>query len=310
MSYLRAVTPLNIAEEKEKFFATSNYSPQFIYAWDEESMQAYKKAAPRMSRLFDALVNQDTAAMLNEASTLFDVAFRPQDRILAEALTKDTPPTTNGTAAEFATAIERKLAEFGIDYRVEVVDRHGFQCRPDHKVRVARVSKYLHFQFLSVEGAAKHELVHIIRAVNGKHNGIVPAPDYLPAEEGLASLMQDDLFAQPSGSAYQHALEYLAADLSRTAGFRDVYDFLIEHGCDPQNAWLRGIRQKFGVRDTSQPGGLVKSGMYFYHEQLLRELPQDQLLRLFVGKIPQSALQNYPRYEGVVPREQLLTLLG
>ena len=132
--------------------------------------------------------------------------------------------------------------------------------------------------------------------------------DYLPTEEGLGILIQDKLLRSPSASSFQHALEYLAANLSRTASFREVYQFLRDHGCDAENAWLRGIRQKFGIRDTSQPGGLMKSGMYFYHERLLQSLTEEELMRLFVGKISLARLEKYGVYNGVVPEEKVLSL--
>jgi len=308
MTYLKLITPTNIAEEKEKFFSSQTYSPQFEYRWDDAFIAKCKIAKPELAELADALVNQDWPAIERAAKAYFDVRFRPEDISFAESLIQEIPKASNGTAEQLAPLIEAKLRDFGIDYAVEIVDKHGFQCRPDHKAKILRISKYLHLQFYSVEGVANHELVHIIRAVNGVHNGIAPEPDYLPTEEGLGILIQDNLLRQPSASAFQHALEYLAANLSRTASFREVYQFLLSHGCDAENAWLRGIRQKFGFRDTSQPGGLMKSGMYFYHERLLQPLTEDELVRLFVGKIPLARLKEYKAYTGVVPREKILQL--
>jgi len=305
MTYLKLITPTNIAEEKEKFFNSKTYSPQLEYKWDAERIKQYKTAKPELAPLIDALVAQDKTAMEKAASIYFDVTFRAQDISCAEGLIQEVPQASNGTAEELAPLLEQKLQELGIDYGVEIVDKHGFQCRPDHKAKVVRISQYLHLQFYSTEGVANHELVHIIRAVNGVYNGIIPTLDYLPTEEGLGILIQDGLLRSPSPSAFQHALEYLAAHLSRTAGFREVYAFLREHGADAENAWLRGIRQKFGLRDTSRPGGLMKSGMYFYHEQLLHELDEQALVRLFVGKIPLAQLPMYQKYTGVVPQEKI-----
>lgn len=205
--------------------------------------------------------------------------------------------------------MRRKLSDLNIDYTVKIVDEHGFQGRPDHEKHVLKLSKYLHLQFLTLDGITNHELVHIIRAVNGQYNNIPISEDYLPTEEGLACLVQDNFLTEPTPSSFQHALEYLAADLSRTASFREVYNFLIQHGSDPENAWLRGVRQKFGLRDTSKPGGLVKSGMYFYHENILRKLNKDKLLRLFVGKIALSELNQYPKYTGIIPADSIINKL-
>lgn len=308
MAYLKLTTPTNIAEEEKKFFSQTDYSPQFTYQWDETSVARCKQSYPRVANLLDAVLRQDASDIAEEAKQFFDIAFRPADIALAKQMITATPRVSNDTADDYAAVLRRKLADLNIDYRVEIVDKHGFQGRPDHAEHVMRISKYLHLQFYSAEDAANHELVHIIRAVNGTSNGIAVSAAYLPTEEGLACLVQDKLLLQPSAPSFQHALEYTAAELSQRAGFREVYQLLIDHGCDTRNAWLRAIRQKFGLCDTSQPGGLAKSGMYFYHEQLLRELTKDELIRLFVGKIPDSDLHKYPIYTGQVPQEAIETL--
>lgn len=306
MSYLKLITPTNLSTEKERFFSEENYSPQLEYNWDNRTIDQFLRSTPNGRELVNALLSQNGNAITSAAAKFFDVKFRPTDLAFAKSLITTTPSPLNGTADEYATLMRQKLAKLGIDYKVEIVDEHGFQGRPNHKKHVLKLSKYLHLQFLTLDGITNHELVHIIRAVNGESNHIPTSNDYLPTEEGLACLIQDKLLTPPTSSSFQHALEYLAAHLSQTASFREIYDFLITHGNDPENAWLRGIRQKFGLHDTSQPGGLVKSGMYFYHENLLHSLSEDKLLRLFVGKISLAELPDYPEYTGKIPREAII----
>lgn len=300
MSYLKLITPTNLAAEKERFFSEENYSPQLEYNWDAEIIDKFLESTPAGRELVDALLSQDGIFITQAASRFFDVKFRPADIEFAKDLITTIPPATNGTAKTYAALMRQKLDKLSIDYKVEIVDEHGFQGRPNHKKHILKLSKYLHLQFLTLDGITNHELVHIIRSINGEYNHISTSDDYLPTEEGLACLIQDELLVHPTSSSFQHALEYLAANLSQTAGFREIYNFLIAHGSDPENAWLRGIRQKFGLRDTSRPGGLVKSGMYFYHELLLHHLSQDNLLRLFIGKISLAELPNYPQYIGQI----------
>ncbi len=306
MSYLQLITPTNLATEKERFFSEENYSPQLEYSWDSQTIDSFLRDTPNGRKLVDALLSQNGNDITSAAAKFFDVKFRPADLAFAESLITTTPSPVNGTVNEYATLMRQKLDKLGIDYRVEVVDEHGFQGRPNHKKHVLKLSKYLHLQFLTLDGITNHELVHIVRAVNGEFNHIPISNDYLPTEEGLACLIQDEFLTHPTSSSYQHALEYFAAHLSQTAGFREIYDFLIAHDSDPENAWLRGIRQKFGLRDTSQPGGLVKSGMYFYHESLLYNLSKDELLRLFIGKISLADLPDYLEYTGKIPREVIV----
>lgn len=310
MNYLKLTTPLNIAEEKERFFNSSTYEPQFFYDWGPTKLEEISETNPELVPLRDALLSQDSATITEAGGNFFDVVFRPEDMELARRLIKHKPEESKGGAQEIAAIMTAKLAVLGIDYKVEIVDRHGFKCRPDHRAKILRISAHLHLQFPSAESVANHELVHIIRAVNGTHNGIAKQPGYLPTEEGLACLIQDRLFNESSGSAFLHALEYLAADMSRQAGLRSVYNFLREHGCSAENAWSRSIRYKFGLTDTSQPGGLLNSAMYFYHAQLLKNLNKEELLRLFVGKIRQDQLGNYPVYAGTIPAESIKRLWG
>lgn len=309
MSYLSIITPINLAVEKERFFSSENYSPQLEYDWNNKKLRKFLQTTPEGKSLIKALLSQDGQAITAAASEFFDVKFREDDIKLAKDLIKHVPAASNGNAEAYAKLMRQKLAKLGIDYTVEVVDEHGFQGRPNHKKHILKLSKYLHLQFLSLDGITNHELVHIIRAVNGEYNNIPISGNYLPTEEGLACLLQDEMLTRPTPSSFQHALEYLAAHLSQTVGFREIYNFLIDHGSDPENAWLRGIRQKYGLRDTSRPGGLVKSGIYFYHENLLRCLSQDELLRLFVGKIAVSELSKYHEYRGKIARDEIISLI-
>jgi hypothetical protein len=165
-------------------------------------------------------------------------------------------------------------------------------------------------EFYSVEGLVNHELVHIIRAVNGKYNHIQPQIGYLATDEGLASLVQDKMLDCVTTSSFQHALEYLAAQVASENGFIEVFKFLKVHGCSGESAWLRGIRQKYGICDTSMAGSLLKSGMSFYYELLLKQFTSEELIRLFVGKIPTTMLSEYPKYVGQIAEDKVRSLLN
>lgn len=305
MDYLKLTTPLNIDTEKKQFFASDTYEPQFTYAWESSSLEQLDTFRPELIQLRDALLSQDVQAVTNAGARFFAVRFRAEDMQRAQELVRYTPQESAEGVQELVTELTTHLRELDIDYRVEIVDRHGFKCRPDHQAKVVRVSAHLHLQFPSARSVARHELVHIIRAINGTYNAIPKQSGYLPTEEGLACLVQDKLLREPSGSSFQHAVEYLAANLSQQAGLRAIYTFLRNHGCSAENAWSRAIRAKFGLIDTAQPGGLLRGAMYFYHAQLLKGFTEDELLRLFVAKIPQTQLDQYPVYTGLVAPEQI-----
>lgn len=309
-AYLRLLTPTNLTEERTRFFSSPNYHPQLEYDWSRETIAACLAENPTIHGLVEALQSQHPATILQVSADFFDVKFRAQDVALAATTIKALPKPVNATPQDVVQALQTALAYLQADYTVLLLDQPGFQCRPNHHDKTISVSKYGNFQFSSVESLVKHELIHVIRAVNGNANGIAPETNYLPTEEGLACLMQDRYTATGAGSLFQHSLEYYASYLSQEHNFQDIYDFLLKCGCSPDVAWQRGIRQKYGLRDTTQPGGILKSAMYLYHEQLLGELDDASLLRLFVGKISQLSLERYPKYEGIIPENVIRQFCG
>lgn len=310
MTYLSIITPTNLAQEKERFFTEPNYEPQLEYDWSDERIQTICAKRPSFAELAHALPTQDANVIERAAMEFFDVQFLPEHIELAKNIVAQGTPDTTTTPDELAAAFERAIEVLDIGYTVEIVDKHGFRARPKHRAKKVTVSKHTATQFMSAECIAVHEMIHCIRAVNGEYNGIKKASNYLPTEEGLACVLQDYYSANGGGALYQHALEYMAAYKSRTASFTEVHDFLVEHGCSKEMAWDRGIRQKFGMKDTGKPGSLCKSGMYFYHMHLLKALPLDSLFRLLVGKISADNLEQYPKYTGVIPLKKIQELLA
>ena len=75
----------------------------------------------------------------------------------------------------------------------------------------------------------------------------------------------------------------------------------MELGFSKELAWQRSVRHKFGFTDTKKPGDIMKPAMYFYHEQKIKALTDDERWRLFMGKIRIEELKDYPEYKGIVP---------
>jgi hypothetical protein len=308
MSYLKLTTPNNIAEEKEKFFSTKDYSPQFIYKWDQIS-EADLTSHPE-KELLQALITQDGNVINTFAENYFGISFTRADIEFAELSLKDTPVKTFVDADLYADLATQQFKKFGIDYTVEIIDKHGFQGRPDHTHKILRLSKYLRPEFYSVDGLVKHEMVHIIRALNGKFNGIDNQEKYLGTEEGLACYVQDDLLRSNQSSIFQHSIEYMSSYIAKDHGFLDVYNFMLSKGCSPESAWLRGIRQKFGIKDTSRAGSLMKSAMQYCYEMKVKNLTRSELARLFVGKIRLDQLSKYPEYSGAIDLNKIEELIN
>ena len=49
----------------------------------------------------------------------------------------------------------------------------------------------------------------------------------------------------------------------------------------------------------------MKPSMYFFHEQNIRSLTDEERLRLLVGKIRKDELEKYSEHKGKLPKEKL-----
>jgi hypothetical protein len=101
-------------------------------------------------------------------------------------------------------------------------------------------------------------------------------------------------------------MEYVATSVGLGGGsLRDIYECFRDFGASDELAWKRASRHKFGFIDTSVGGDIVKPAMYYANEQKVGELSATEKLRLFVGKIASSELDNHPKYKGLWKSEIL-----
>jgi hypothetical protein len=289
------ITPHNILEEKEKFFASSNYNPTFQYRWQQEQVAPIFQS-PLKQQLWKAISVQDHQEITRVAGKLFEVSL--DDQIIKQAShdAVQKGKIAEGSANELAALFTQALQEFEIDYQVKIVNKPGFNVRPKHESRKILISEYVHFEYFSMEAEVHHEMVHIIRSENGRFNAISRNLNYLPTEEGLASWCQDH--TNDDNSFAQHAMEYVATSIAVEGSLRDVYNCFRELGASPELAWKRASRHKFGFVETKKSGDIMKPAMYYYNEQKIANLSKEARLRLFVGKISLNEIPNHPQYVG------------
>lgn len=305
-SILPFTTPVNLEEEQTKFFATAEYNPQFRYEWNPEHIAEVLQYKPHYKPFMDAVVAEDSPRIAEEAHVIFQTPL--DDTILKQAqqyisVQPQLPPLQ--TIEEYEAAFKKAIAFLNLPYTVEISDKAGFKFRPAHRSKKLFISKHGTFSYMTTDSAVKHELTHLIRAVNGEANGIAFSPEYLPTEEGLASYMQDYNGKHGDVSLFQHAAQYTAMAVGQTGSFQDIYKHFRSIGLSEEQSWIKSVRQKYGYTDTSKPGTFVKPAMYFYHAQRIKELSEEERMRLFVGKIAIEELPLYTTYSGFVPRLRL-----
>lgn len=301
---LDLITPTNLLQEKEKFFESTKYNPVFHYVWQDARMEPEFSVRKKYA-LWEAIRDQDYEAIVQTASDLFEVQLSDNDLLYAESCARQKGKIETGSASEYAARMREALNQFGLtDFQIEITNETGFNSRPKHQAKKLIVSSAIHFEYFSMEGGVHHELVHILRYINGKHNRIKRSQRFLPTEEGLASWCQDHT-NDDNGQA-QHAVEYVASYIGVKGSLRDVYNSMIGFGMSQELAWKRACRHKFGFVDTSQLGDILKPAMYFANEMKIDKLSTNERLRLFVGKINQDELPAHPVYAGLWPAEQLI----
>ena len=296
MNLLKIITPLNLHTEREMFFASNLYNPKFQYYWQRNEVNLDSKGDKL--HLVESIQIQDIDSIHKYAKLHFEMDDWDYVDLAIKILSKK-PTQLRGQGSDFMKSeFERVFELFGLsDYTFQIVDKHGFSFRPNCHNKIMEMSKYANFQFFSFKSEVKHEITHILRYENGIHNNILRNDDYLATEEGLATYLQD-LVKIDNHSKYQHAAEYMASKVGMTSSLRDVYDYFISLDFEPELAWQRASRHKFGFIDTSKPGDILKPAMYFSHSRNIAKLSPEEILRLFLGKISLKELKNYDKYKG------------
>lgn len=307
MHFLKLITPTNLASEKAKFFASNNYHPIFEYDWNREKINQWLEKRPKFAPIAQAIINQDNRAISILAKHMFNTDITEELLKKAKNYLQIKPeilPTR--TIEQVENAFNQGFQKAGLtEYRANVVDQYGFNARPNYTTKTVKISKYINLDFFSLDGIVRHEITHVIRYENAATNNIPKSENYLPTEEGLATYFHD--FGSELGelSMFQHASEYVITDIALSRSLREMIEFLIEIGSSKENAWKRAVRHKFGFIDTRQAGDIMKPSMYFFHQQKIANLTDDERLRLLVGKIPLDDLRHYPTYFGRIPLQTL-----
>lgn len=295
-SLIWLTTPLNLAQEKRKFFASPKYNPVFSYCWQTENVKP--KTLKRKAKLFAAILTQNIEEIVSEGQKYFCLQFGRQTLKEAGRVLKTrqipSPKSTRELVKQFSAALEL----FGLDYEIKFSKRGGFAVRPRYSKRQIIINENICLEFGSIEGLVKHEMVHIVRYENTLVNKLGFRKNFLLAEEGLASYIQDYCSPDGSVSLYKHAAEYLASQIALKASLREVYNYLHELGFSPDHAWQRAARHKFGIVDTQEAGSFLKPSIYFENELKIKKLNQHEILKLFSGKIAIDATNEREKYEG------------
>lgn len=251
MIILKQLVPLNLDEEKQKFFSLAGqYDPQFKYESDYsiDELSEYGLPQTTIVNLAERIVAEGMAGQSEEELTAGKGKLLSQSQVTKK--------------------IAQFLAKHELQDRVGVIWSSSFIARTSITPTTIKLKLPCTFREESLLGMLYHEIgTHALRRVNyeqqpwfkkKKKYGFAP---YLRTEEGLAIL--HSLLPTHNKFAYSSALRYLAVAQAQRGSFRALYQFLNHYITNPDKCWRASLRRKLGLADTSLPGGYTKDLVYF-----------------------------------------------
>jgi hypothetical protein len=313
-----SITPLNLESEKEKFFNSDIYNPQFVYKKEtNENEKILKELSrikeildvdPRISSFYVKLINDKKEAndlynsignneKLSELSTKkygtpSDILFNNASLTLRKKLKKYSfvdEKNVNKKMLDSATiknSLRVALDEFGL-FDWKVIDSKNIsknRIRSGVKSREIYVDPDIKRSSFSTKRAIIHEIgTHTLRAYNGFLSGFdalgkANISNYIDTEEGLV-LVNTEKYGYLKYSHFKNiALMTVAIKLGYSLTFRQLYEYLLTH-VKSQDAFKITYRVKRGLTDTSLPGIYGRDVVYFRgFRKVKKEIEKDSSL--------------------------------
>lgn len=292
MSFLDQLTPVNLQEEKRKFFADFSYNPQFVYAELIDQKKLLKHPRP-------------TTELLDLAKKIAEKELEKQseatlEQQLGRVLTHE----------EVTQKAQLFLKMHNLDKQVDIIWSASFVSRATMSLKALKLKTTAEFREKETVGMLYHEIgTHGLRNYNyqrqpwyRKKKQFNLYGEYLETEEGLAVV--HSLMPVENKLLTKCAVRYLASDKTLTLSFSQLWQFLESYIDDEEERWTAVVRQKRGITDTAQPGAYMKDAVYFSGAILmLRWLKQNdfRLEELYLGKISVNDLETVVQIQGNLP---------
>lgn len=295
MIRLSQLNPINLLEEKEKFFKDQSYNPQFIYQ---------EPIAP--DELIEHGIPDEN--LLELAKDIIKKALFGRNQ--RDLLLMEGPVVPH---EEVTKKLQAFLALHNLEHRFKIVWSSSFISRATINVDTVKLRSSAEFRKEGLIGMLYHEIgTHALRRVNYeqqpwfKKRNAYGFGSYLKTEEGLAAL--HSILAHTYKSAVGTALRYVAVDFAQSHSFTELWKFLEKYTNDVETRWMITLREKRGMTDTSLPGGFSKDLVYFegaYHVARWLHTHEYDCTQLYFGKLDiqdvEKAVQLNPNYQPLLP---------
>jgi len=285
--------PVNRDEEKRALFTAhaqaKSYHPQFTYnptpdGWEIPLAEFLRVELRHGNTEWDALLRLDAESTLEavKATTTHNPELITQHtrklhgdislELIAAA--RNVLATTHvaleekTVSAETAAAVLRGgLVKAGLtDWEVLVDPAMVAKMNVRSVEKQVRVRQGEFFASEDIQRLLVHEIgTHVFRAVNGEAQPLrllrMGFAGYMTTEEGMATFHEEHYGLKSNKDRRTYALRVLAAYLSLTQGFFEVFTYIAEF-TSRDEAFAIVQRAKRGFTDTGIPGSHVKDKVY------------------------------------------------
>lgn len=338
---ISTLTPLNLHEEREAFFADQIDNPTFRYRKPKANLKKLRKQmrsieipdtaiGSLLKKKREDSINKMEMLLALDSESFTDIAKEiygvPDKSILKEArdlLTSASKVNFISTAKkltseEVADKLKGILKQYGLkDWTVEtthdtisgVVVVSGSKKVLVHANAILAPSR--------IGPVITHEIeTHVLTAINGRQQPlIIFASGFagsIRTQEGLAGY---NVWQQYPELAHRPARFWarntIAVDLALRQSFREVYDGVRALGFSEHFAFLITTKTKRGYKDTSKAGAFTKDYLYLAGLRDVRNFVENggDLRDLYIGKININDLEMIRRQPWLVPPKTLPVFL-
>ncbi len=311
------ITPINLNIEKDKFLTkfsqNEKYNPIFKYENRdnldiiEKLNHFYNKFSETdfyLTEPYKTSINKDIDWISNFKNKgvefnewLSSVYGKPNDNDIKQATeiletytipeNKREKVTINAEKAQ--KFIVSKLQECGYDWNVKIQNMSA-KMSVNSLEQTLKIKDTATFTESELNRLYVHEIeTHVLRNENGKTQRYeifsIGFPNYMATEEGLAILAEKQNNLRDKYDDMKYALRLVLCDKCMTMDFWDLFIFAKKYIPNNSDAFDMVARVKRGLNDTSVLGGYTKDQVYFAGYNQLKELPNETLKKLYLGKI-------------------------
>lgn len=304
--------PINLVQEKERFFNDNKYNPEFEYPkmkfnTMETFDEIYKIETDNspLGKIFEEkkkeiIIKINLLESINEenftrySSELYgspsEEDYKFCKKNILENKKLETGESQNINSEEAKIEFEKAFKRYSLNWKVKLKEDLVSNCVAGKNNSLFLKSDAI-FSKERIEELIIHEIeTHIITAENGKNQpysifnrGLA---NYLTTQEGLAMYNVEKQRNQDFLKNIKALSHIIAIYESKNHGFREVYNSLRELGLGEEQSFRSTLKAKRGFYNTSREGAFTKDYIYFKGYFKVKKYIEEggDIKELFMGK--------------------------